>query len=82
MKVGIIGLPQSGKKTLFQLLVGSGALAGNVDYRQPVRGVADVQDARFDRLVGMYDPRSRVRARLDLVPFTAHCVSCAERIES
>lgn len=67
MKVGIIGLPQTGKKTLFSLLVGPSALAAHTDARQPARGVADVQDPRFDRLVAMYDPKRQVRARLDLV---------------
>jgi GTP-binding protein YchF len=67
MNVGIIGLPQVGKKTLFGLLAGPQALAGNIDPRQPVRGVAEVQDPRFDRLVEMYVPRKEARARLDLV---------------
>jgi GTP-binding protein YchF len=67
MNVGIIGLPQVGKKTLFGLLVGPEALSGHVDPRSPVRGVAEVQDPRFDRLVEMYEPRNEVRARLDLV---------------
>jgi ribosome-binding ATPase len=70
MKIGIIGLPQTGKKTLFSLLVGSDALSGHAEARGPVRGVADVQDPRFDRLVAMYRPRRQVRARLEvtLVP--------------
>lgn len=67
MNVGIIGLPQVGKKTLFGLLVGQEALSAHTDGRTPLRGVAEVQDPRFDRLVEMYQPRKEVRARLDLV---------------
>ena len=67
MKIGIIGLPQTGKKTLFSLLVGSSALSGHADPRQPARGVADVQDPRFDRLVDLYRPKRQVRARLEVV---------------
>jgi GTP-binding protein YchF len=67
MKIGIIGLPQTGKKTLFSLLVGSSALSGHADPRQPARGVADVQDPRFDRLVDLYRPKKHVRARLEVV---------------
>ena len=67
MKIGIIGLPQTGKKTLFSLLVGPAALGGGADPRQPARGVADVQDARFDRLVDLYRPKRQVRARLEVV---------------
>jgi ribosome-binding ATPase len=66
MKIGIIGLPQTGKKTLFSLLVGPAALGGHTDARAAVRGVADVQDARFDRLVALYRPKRQVRARLEV----------------
>jgi len=67
MNVGIIGLPQSGKKTLFRLLVGDDALPAHHDARALVRGVADVQDPRFDKLVEMYKPAKLTRARLDVV---------------
>ncbi|MDH4035909.1 MAG: DUF933 domain-containing protein [Candidatus Krumholzibacteria bacterium] len=67
MKIGIIGLPQTGKKTLFSLLVGPAALSGHADPRQPARGVGDVQDPRFDRLVELYRPKRQVRARLEVV---------------
>jgi GTP-binding protein YchF len=66
MKIGIIGLPQTGKKTLFSLLVGPAAPLGHADARAALRGVAEVQDARFERLVAMYGPKRQVRARLDL----------------
>lgn len=67
MILGLIGLPQTGKKTLFGLLAGPQALAGHHDAREPLRGVADVQDDRFDRLNEIYTPRKLTRARLDLV---------------
>ena len=66
MKIGIIGLPQTGKKTLFSLLVGPAALAGSGGARAALHGVADVQDARYDRLVALYNPKKQVRARLDV----------------
>jgi GTP-binding protein YchF len=67
MRIGIIGLPQTGKKTLFTLLVGPAALAGHTDARAAARGMADVQDPRFDRLVALYKPKRQVRARLEVV---------------
>jgi GTP-binding protein YchF len=67
MRIGIIGLPQTGKKTLFSLLVGPAALAAHTDARAAARGMADVQDARFDRLVDLYRPKRQVRARLEVV---------------
>lgn len=66
MKIGIIGLPQTGKKTLFSLLVGPAALAGGGDARAATLGVADVQDSRFERLIALYKPKKQVRARLDV----------------
>ncbi len=66
MNVGIIGLPQVGKKTLFRLLVGPDALSGHADGRSIVRGVAEIRDPRFDRLVALYRPRRSVRARIEL----------------
>jgi GTP-binding protein YchF len=65
VNIGIIGLPQTGKKTLFELLVGRGTLGAHHDPRRVVRGVADVQDARFDVLVDLYKPARQTRARVD-----------------
>ncbi len=65
MKVGIIGLPQTGKKTLFQILTGNPAL-DPAKANKPVPGAADIMDSRFNTLVDMYQPKKQVRARLDL----------------
>jgi ribosome-binding ATPase len=66
MKVGIIGLPQTGKKTLFQILTGN-AVTDAAKPGKPVPGAADILDSRFNTLVEMYGPKKQVRARLDLV---------------
>lgn len=66
MKVGIIGLPQTGKKTLFQVLTAKEVREQGGPPR-PVPGTADILDPRFDRMVEMYHPRKEVRARVDLV---------------
>jgi len=66
MKVGVIGLPQTGKKTLFQILTGS-EVREKSGAPKPVPGTADILDDRFDRLISMYSPKSEVRARVDLV---------------
>lgn len=66
MNIGIIGLPQTGKKTLFKLLVGDGALPSHADPRQIHRGVADVRDPRFDKLLDVYRPGKETRARLEV----------------
>ena len=66
MKVGIIGLPQTGKKTLFQVLTGS-ELHEAGGPPKPIPGTADIVDGRFDRLVALYQPKKETRARIDLV---------------
>jgi GTP-binding protein YchF len=66
MKIGIIGLPQTGKKTLFQILTGND-VQDQARFSGPVPGAADIMDSRFDRLVDMYEPKKQVRARIDLV---------------
>ncbi len=67
MNVGIIGLPQTGKKTLFELLVGKGAVGHHTDPKKTLRGVADVLDERFDSLVEIYTPRKQTKARVDIL---------------
>jgi len=66
MKVGIIGLPQTGKKTLFQILSGNEIKEATKAFK-PVPGSADILDSRFNKLVELYEPKKNVRARLDLV---------------
>ena len=57
MRLGLIGLPQVGKKTLFRLLTGH---TGEM-------GQAKVRDVRFDRLVEMYKPKRKVPAEMAFV---------------
>jgi ribosome-binding ATPase YchF (GTP1/OBG family) len=68
MKIGIIGLPQVGKKTLFELLTGeklnAHALAGKEEI---ILGAAKIRDARFDKLTAMYKPKKNVPATLDVI---------------
>lgn len=67
MNIGIIGLPQTGRKTLFELLAGGSGLEHAQDTQKLVRGVADIQDPRFDRLVDLYAPKKQARARIDIL---------------
>ncbi len=65
MKLGLVGFPQVGKRTLFRLLTGkepnSESKKGNG------LGLAKVRDARFDRLVEMYNPRLETPAQIEFV---------------
>ncbi len=68
MRVGIMGLPQSGRRTLYTLLTGSAPV--NEGGKEPVIGIAQVLDPRFDALAAMYRPRKETRARItaELIP--------------
>jgi GTP-binding protein YchF len=65
MKLGLVGLPQVGKRTLFQLLTGkepnSEGKKGNG------LGLAKVRDARFDSLVEIYAPRQETPAHIEFL---------------
>lgn len=65
MKLGIIGLPQSGKTTLFNALTRSNtpttASAGRMEVHT---GVVDVPDQRIDRLTAMYKPKKTIYAKV------------------
>ncbi len=66
MKIGIIGLPQVGKKTLFELLTNHKPSEKELVSGKPIKGVAEIKDPRFDKLVSMYRPKKEVRARIDI----------------
>ena len=58
MELGIIGLPTSGKTTLFNALTRSDrpTAAASTGKLELVSGVVDVPDQRVDRLSAMYRP--------------------------
>jgi ribosome-binding ATPase len=70
MKIGIMALPQSGRRTVFTLLTGDAAAAARPEGKDAITGVAPVLDPRFDRLVAMYHPKKETRARttVELIP--------------
>lgn len=66
MKIGIIGLPQVGKKALFELLTGHKPSENEVASGKPIHGVAEIRDGRFDFLTRLYKPKKDVRARIEI----------------
>jgi GTP-binding protein YchF len=69
MRIGIMGLAQSGKKTLFKLLTGA-AVSARVEGRGefPV-GMGRVSDQRVDRLSAMFRPKKTKYAEIEWVIF-------------
>jgi hypothetical protein len=66
-RVGILGLPQSGKTTLFEILVqGAGAQAAATSGREQV-AVIVVPDERVGRLVALCKPKKITDARIQFV---------------
>jgi GTP-binding protein YchF len=66
MKIGMIGLPQTGKKTLFRLLTGQEISEHDAASNKPIKGTAEIRDGRFDFLAGIYKRKKEVRARVDM----------------
>ena len=66
MKIGLIGLPQVGKKTLFELLTNHKPTEKELISGKPIKGVAEIRDGRFEKLVKLYKPKKEVRARIDI----------------
>lgn len=63
MQIGLIGLPLSGKTTLFDLLTGGHAAAGGGGRGVNI-GVAKVPDERLDYLAGLFRPRKVTQATI------------------
>ena len=65
MDIAIIGLPQSGKTSVFNALTGGAAESSSAGGGSEVHiGVVKVPDPRLDVLAGMYNPRKVVPAEI------------------
>ncbi len=69
MKLGIVGLPNVGKSTLFNAITQAGAESANYPFCtiEPNVGIVDVPDERIDTLAKMYSPKKVTRAYIEFV---------------
>ena len=69
MKLGIVGLPNVGKSTLFNAITNAGAETANYPFCtiEPNVGVVSVPDPRLDRLAEMYSPEKYTPAVIEFV---------------
>ncbi len=69
MKVGIVGLPNVGKSTLFNAITNAGAQSANYPFCtiEPNVGMVSVPDSRLDKLAEMYDPDKFTPATIEFV---------------
>ena len=69
MKLGIVGLPNVGKSTLFNAITRAGAQAANYPFCtiEPNTGVVPVPDKRLDVLAEMYHPKKVTPATIEFV---------------
>ena len=69
MKLGIVGLPNVGKSTLFNAITNAGAQSANYAFCtiEPNVGVVAVPDYRIDKLAEMYNPAKITPATIEFV---------------
>ena len=69
MKLGIVGLPNVGKSTLFNAITNAGAESANYPFCtiEPNVGMVTVPDSRLDYLAGLYNPKKYTPAVIEFV---------------
>ena len=69
MKLGMVGLPNVGKSTLFNAITNAGAQSANYPFCtiEPKVGMVSVPDERLDKLAEMYHPDKFTPATIEFV---------------
>ena len=80
MKLGIVGLPNVGKSTLFNAITNAGAEVANYAFCtiEPNVGVVAVPDYRLDELAKMYSPKKNNSRGNRICRYSGSCKRCLQ----
>jgi GTP-binding protein YchF len=71
LRAGLIGLPSSGKTTLFQLMTSAREAPRTHGKAEANVGISRVPDARLDQLTALFQPKKRVPATVEFADMAA-----------
>jgi hypothetical protein len=67
MQIGIVGLPFSGKSTLFQAITKTHLDSSSLAKAEPHQAIVKVPDARLDKLSALFNPQKTAQATIEFV---------------
>ncbi len=67
MQIGLVGLPQSGKTSVFQTLSQIHLDSSAIAKRESNQAIVKVPDARLDLLTNIFNPKKKVNATIEIV---------------
>ena len=67
MQIGIVGLPYSGKSTLYQTITKTLLDPSELAKSEAHQAIIKVPDERLDRLTEIFNPKKNVNATIDVV---------------
>ncbi len=79
MEIGLIGMPQSGKTTIFNALTGASASTVPGGRMEANVAMVNVPDERVDRLTALFQPKKVVHATVRYVDIPGQAVEAAGR---